>query len=156
MCRHHERWLAGLLGALVLSGVASPRAQPAARVAVCPLVSKAEVKTHLPWQAMFDAMPLEELPIGATGSSCGFPNLHVQVMPYTPRFFEELRKTGPLEAVPALGDAAFFRDNKGEYAEVFVQVGTRLLTLQADVNTTVAAIRPNVLALAKLYVTRLR
>jgi len=132
-------------------------AQPSAtRIAVCPLVSRAEVKKHLPWQDLFDQMPLEEEPIGATGSSCGFPTLHVQVLPFTPRFLDEVRKTGPLEQVPSLGDAAYFRDNRGEYAEVYVQVGQRLLTLQADVDTTVAATKPQVIALAKLYVARLR
>lgn len=161
MARHVARIsaLAACAIALATTPALPWHAQPSdagTRIAVCPLVSKAEVKKYLPWQDMFDQMPLEEEPIGASGSSCNFPTLHVQVLPFTPRFIDELRKTGPPDPLPALGDVAYFRDNRGEYAEVFVRVGQRLLTLQADVDTTVAATRPRVIALATLYVARLR
>lgn len=147
--------------ALVLTVMPATRASQSAagntsRVDVCGLVPKAEVKRLVPWQNMFDNMPLDDEPIGAAGSSCGFPSVHVQVMPFSQGFLDALRKTGPLEPVSGLGDLAFFRDNKGEYAEVYVRVGARLLTVQADGEPTVAATKPRAIDLAKLYVAKLR
>jgi hypothetical protein len=132
----------------------NPAAAP--RVAVCSLVPKDVVKKHLPWENMFDRMPLEEEPIGATGSSCGYPTVHVQVLAYTAGFIEAARKAGPLEAIAGLGDDAWFRNNRDQYAEVFVKVGPRLLTLQADADDGVAAVKPRVIELATVYVATLR
>jgi hypothetical protein len=55
-----------------------------------------------------------------------------------------------------LGDEAYFRNNKNMFAEVFVRVGQRLLTLQADADDNVAAVKPKVIGLAREYVAKLR
>lgn len=156
---HPDRALVML--ALVFTVIPAPGASqvPAgnvSRVDVCGLVPKAEVKKLVPWQNMFDNVPLDAEPIGAAGSSCGFPSVHVQVMPFSQGFLDTLRKTGPLEPVAGLGDGAFFRNNNGEYAEVYVRVGARLLTVQADGEPTVAATKPRAIDLARLYVAKLR
>lgn len=149
--------VAGLLAAI--SAVIAPStggAQAARRIEVCKLLPAAEVKKHLPWQDFLDKMPPEEEAVGASGSSCNYATVHVQVLPYTPSFIEALRKSGPIEAVSGLGDEAYFRNNKNMFAEVVVRVGSRLLTLQGDADDNVATVRPKVIALARLYVEKLR
>ena len=74
------------LGMVVL-GPPSLNAQtpPAPRVAVpvipaCSLMSKDEVKRHLPWQPILDQFPAEEEAMGNYGSACEYPSVRVQVM----------------------------------------------------------------------------
>lgn len=133
-----------------------PQAGAPKPVEVCKLLPKAEVKKHLPWKDLFDQMPLEEEAIGTTGSSCNYPSVHVQVMLFTKGFVDAARKSGTLETISGLGDQAYFRNNKNEYAEIFVRVGSRLLTLQADVDDNVNTVKPKVIGLAKVYVEKLR
>ncbi|MGD9906353.1 MAG: hypothetical protein AB7U83_23010 [Vicinamibacterales bacterium] len=139
----------------ITPGVAAEQ-NPPPRLAVCTLLPKEEVKRHLPWEAMFDLMPLEEEPIGQAGSSCSFPTVHVQVLPYTPGFFATFRTAGAQEAVAGVGDEAWFRNNRDRYAELVVKVGPRILTLQADADGGIAAARRPLIELAKAYVARLR
>ena len=141
-------------------GLDGPAWQPSAaapqRVQVCPLVAKEEVKKHLPWSAALDGMPIEEEPIGANGSSCEFPTVGVQVLPFTQGFIDAARKSAPLEAIPGVGDEAYFRNNQNRWAEVLVKVGPRLLTLQASASGSIEAVKPRVIELAKVYVSKLR
>jgi hypothetical protein len=57
-----------------------------------------------------------------------------------------------------LGDKAYFRDNKGRFAELFVQSGNHVMTIQMDVpdGKTSAAIQPNTIALAKALLPKLK
>lgn len=127
------------------------------RVQVCSLVAKAEVKKHLPWMDALDQMPVEEEPVGANGSSCNYPTVHVQVLPYTPNFIESMKKSGPLEPITGVGDEAWFHNNKNRFAELTVKVGPRLLTLQADADDgKMDAVKPKVISLARVYVAKLR
>jgi hypothetical protein len=127
------------------------------RIEVCSLVSKEEVKKHLPWPDFADGLPVDEEPIGATGSSCNYPSVHVQVLPYSKSFVEAVRKgPSPLLAVAGIGDEAHFRNLRDEYAELYVKVGSRLLTLQADAEGRVESVKPHVVDLAELYVAKLR
>ena len=149
--------LIGLIAAISQTGAAQQKGAGAPKpVEVCKLLPKDEVKKHLPWEKMFDQMPLEEEAIGTTGSSCNYPTVHVQVMLFTKGFVDAARKTGTLETISGLGDEAYFRNNKDEYAEVFVRVGSRLLTLQADADDNANAAKPKVISLAKVYVEKLR
>lgn len=149
--------VAGLLAAASRPIVAQTKGgQVATRVEVCKLLPAAEVKKHLPWQDFLDKMPPEEEAIGTSGSSCNYATLHVQVLPYTTSFIETLRKSGPIESISGLGDEAYFRNNKNMFAEVVVKVGSRLLTLQGDADDNVDAVKPKVIALARLYVEKLR
>ena len=157
------RWLVYPITVIVLTVAVSHSASAQQKgagapkpVEVCKLLPKEEVKKHLPWQSMFDQMELEEVAIGTTGSSCGYPTVEVQVMLFTKGFVDAARKTGTLENIAGLGDEAYFRNNKNEYAEVFVRIGSRLLTLQADADNNVNAAKPKVISLAKVYVEKLR
>ena len=128
----------------------------APRVSACKLVSKEEVKKILPWEAMFDQMPLEEDPIGTTGSSCNYPSATIQVLAYAPAFFDQARKLGTLEPVSGLGDEAYFFADPRGYADVYVKAGNRIVTVQATPGPKQKpdALKPAVVALAKLLVSR--
>jgi hypothetical protein len=150
----------------VVVGVLSPslrafqKPDPAApnRIKVCELLPKEEVKKHLPWEPMFDRMKLEEEAIGVEGSSCGYPSVHVQVLPYGQSFLDAAKKRGGLEHVAGVGDEAYFHNNKNLFAELYVRIDKRILTLQASVPSDGKAetVKPALVSLAKAYVPKLR
>lgn len=164
---NHHRRVAVFIVALILSlapsrvygdaGAPAPPVQTT-RVSACKLVSKEEVKKILPWEAMFDQMPVEEEPIGTTGSSCNYPSATIQVLAYTPAFFDRVKKLGKLEPVPGLGDEAYFFADPRGYADVYVKAGNRIVTVQGTPGPKqkVEALKPGVTALAKLLVSKLR
>jgi hypothetical protein len=126
------------------------------RVGVCSLLPKEEIKKHLPWESFLDQMPIEEEAIGASGSACSYPTVHIQVLPFSQRMIDFAREKGGLENVDDLGDEAYFHNNADRYAEVYVKVGEQLLTLQADADDDIEAVKPKVLELANALVAKLR
>jgi hypothetical protein len=56
------------------------------------------------------------------------------------------------------GGAAYFRDNGGRWAELYVRTGAHVITIQMSVPTgrTAASIQPNVVALAKVLLPQLK
>jgi hypothetical protein len=128
------------------------------RVAACKLLSKDEVKKILPWAAMFDQMPIEEEPIGIAGSSCNYPSATVQVLAYTPRFFDEVRKLGKLEPLTGIGDEAYFFADPRGYADVYSKVGNRIVTVQATPGPgqKLESLKPGAITLVKALVAKLR
>jgi len=151
----------GLLAAWPSSLNAQARAsQPptaaGSRVRACSLLPKEEVKKHVPWLAVLDQMPIEEAPVGVSGSSCNYPSVFIQVLPFSQSTIDIARQQGGLEPLTGIGDEAYFHNNKNLYAEVFVKVGNQLLTLQANLQGEMAAVKPGVLNLAKALVARLR
>jgi hypothetical protein len=131
---------------------------PVPVIKVCGLVPKAEVKTLIGGNQFFDAMAPEEEALGTYGSSCNYAGVMIQVMPFQQGAIDAARKRGRPEAVAGVGDEAYLYDNPAGYAELYVKVGARLLTLQRDVDRgkTVADIRPGVIALANALVAKLR
>ena len=158
-----NRQVAAVLSIVGLAGLLSQplRAQSPAkpeRIQACSLLPKEEVKKHLPWRAMFDRMAPEEEPIGATGSSCNYPSVDIQVLPFSQGFMDSARKQpGGVEAITGIGDEAYFRSNPQGYAELYVKTGKHILTLQADVppNGSIASVKPGVISLAKALVSKL-
>jgi hypothetical protein len=68
------------------------------------------------------------------------------------------RKRGRLEPVAGVGDEAYLYENPAGYAELYVRIDKRLLTLQRSLGggLTVASVRPGVVALANALVAKLR
>jgi hypothetical protein len=152
---------ASVAGATALAVDGPQAASPGAktdRISACSLVSRAEVKKLLPWAPHVDQVANQEDPIGTTGSSCAYPTVHVQVMPFSQRMIDTARKNGKLEPVSGVGDEAHFHDNRNRYAELYVKAGKHLLTLQANVpvGKTSDSVKPAVVALAKAFVEKLR
>ena len=135
----------------------APSAPQGQRISVCSLLPKEEVKKHIPWLPLLDSMKPEEEPIGTSGSSCNYPSVHIQVLPFTDRFLETARKKGGLETVAGVGDEAYFHNNRDRYAELYVRVGRHMLTLQANVpnDGKIESVKPGVLSLAKALVAKL-
>jgi hypothetical protein len=119
-------------------------------------MSKDEVKRHLPWPAMLDQFPVEEEAMGTYGSGCEYPSVRVQVMTFAQGTIDELKKKAGLEAINGIGDEAYLYNNRNRYAELYVKVGGRALTLQASIKESLDEVRPGVLAMAKGLVAKLR
>jgi hypothetical protein len=124
---------------------------------VCGLLPKAEVKSLIGGGKVFDMFPPEEEAIPG-GSSCNYGGVMVQVMAFTQGTIDAIKKLGPLETITGVGDEAYLRNNPAGYAELYVKVGARILTLQRDLDPgkTVADVKPGVLALARALVAKLR
>lgn len=154
-----DRFVRGCLVALAV-GLAAPavllaQGRESPKISACSLLTREEVKRHLPWIAALDALPHEEEPIGDSGSSCNYPSVFIQVLPSSSRVWEMARQKAGVEAVSGVGDEAYFHNNSDEYAELYVKTGNHVLTVQANVNDTIEAVKPGVLSLAKALVGKL-
>jgi hypothetical protein len=107
---------------------------------------------------MFDQMPVEEEPIGANGSSCNYPSVTIQVLAFTPRFFDEARKLGKLEPLTGIGDEAYFFADPRGYADLYAKTGNRIVTVQATpgAGQKLDALKPGVTALTRALIAKLR
>jgi hypothetical protein len=144
------------------AGVATPAHDQAGGsqyqiVKVCSLLPVAEVKKLAPWEPMFDQMKIEEEGFGG-GSSCNYPTATVQVMQFRQGTIDALAKGAKLEPVAGVGDAAWLRNNRDEYAELMARVGPHLLTVQLNIDRgkTFDSSKPTVLGLGKAFAARLR
>lgn len=150
------RVIVATLFAVIVPDAASAQAAAAPQVNACSLLPKEEVKKYFPWMAALDSMPVEETSIGTSGSSCTFPTVEVQVLHFAQATIGNLRKSGGLESVAGVGDAAYLRNNRDAYAEIYVKVSERMLTLQASIDGDYAEAKPRLIELAKAYVAKLR
>ena len=134
------------------------RQGPAAGIKVCGLLPKDEVKKLIGGNQVFDMMPPEEEALGTYGSSCNYPSVLVQVLPFQQGTIDAARKRGKLEAVAGVGDEAYLFENPAGYLELYAKVGPRLLTLQRSIGMglTSGSVRPGVIALATALVPKLR
>ena len=133
-----------------------PTAAGSPQIHACSLLTKEEVKKHVPWIPVLDRMPIDEEPVGVSGSSCNYPSVFIQILPFSQRTIDMARQQGGLEPISGIGDQAYFHNNKNLYAEVFVKAGNQLLTLQANMEGNMATVKPGVLNLAKALVAKLR
>ena len=104
------------------------------------------------------SVPPQADPVGPAGSACEYGGVHLQVDPFgSPEGVERDLLKGWVRE-PAVGDIAFFRDNRGEWAELYVRSRGRVVTVQMDIpnGKTAAAIKPNTIALAKAVLDKLR
>jgi hypothetical protein len=150
----------GVVSAGLPSLLAQRSQQPPAagvpRINACSLVPKDEVKKHLPWLSVLDSLPVEEEPIGTSGSSCNYPSVFVQVLPFSQGTMDLVRKKTGLEIVTGVGDEAYLHNNANRYAELYVRSGKYMLTLQANMDGKIDAVKPGVLTLARAFVAKLR
>ena len=157
----HAAVVASCLAAAVAVGMPSllsaQSAQPdPAKIKVCSLLTKEQVKKHLPWRPELDQFPPEEEALGNYGSSCNYPTVHIQVMPSRSSMIEQAKKKGGLEPISGLGEEAYFHNNKGMYAELYVRQGKYLFTVQANVNGPIATAKDGAIKLAKDLAAKLR
>jgi hypothetical protein len=141
-----------------------PQAVSAGKSAVgaCSLLTKDLVMKITPYEKQaldrVAQIPPSEEPVGPSGSACEYGGIYLQIDPFaSPTRLEEdgFVKWLPL---PGIGDVAYFRDNVGEWAELYVRAGAHVFTIQMDVPTgrTAESIKPNVIALAQAILPKLR
>jgi hypothetical protein len=127
-------------------------------VRVCDLVPRAEVKKLIGGTDIFDMMAPTEEPLGDFGSSCNYPGVLIQVVPFQRALVDASKKRLRLETVTGVGEEAYFYENPAGYVELFVKVGPRMVTLQRSIGlgATAASVRPGVMALAKAVIAKLK
>ena len=128
------------------------------RISACSLLTRDEVKKLVPWAPMLDQFPSREEPIGATGSACSHPSVHIQVMSFSRQTIDAAKKRGKLEPAAGVGDEAYLYENPSGYLELYAKVGTHLVTVQKSVRAgeKVESVRPGVIALARALAAKLR
>jgi hypothetical protein len=154
---------------LVICAVASPAARQPARggagsaavIRACSLLTRDVVTRTSPYEKqaldlVLRIPPMEDV-LGAAGSACSYGGVTLQIDPFTPATIEKQRDKTWM-ALPGIGETAFFRDNKGRWAELYVHDGAHVLTIQMDVPTgrSTESIKPNVLALAETVLPKLK
>ena len=93
--------------------------------------------------------------MGNYGSACEYPSVRVQVMIYSQASVDNLKKQPGLETVNDVGDEAYLHNNRNRYAELYVKVGPRALTLQASFEGSIDTVKPGVISMAKALVAKL-
>ena len=151
----------GVFTPALMARQAARGAATAARPSACALLTKELVTQITPYDTqtlagVLGVRPTED-PIGQSGSACSYGGITMQIDPFPFATIEKMR-TPAWAAVPGVGDAAYFRDNRGEWGELYVRSGTRVLTIQMDVPTgkTAASIQSNTVALAKAILPKLK
>jgi len=148
--------IAGLVALLAAKAIPT-HAAPAP--GACAVMTKAEVKPFIT-NIMFDRLPAEEQKEGG-GSTCNYAGVYIQLDVIALASLDNMRRQPgqTFEAVPGIGDAAYVRDNRGNFAELFAKVGQQSFTLQMDINApqeNFAQVRPRLIGLGKAFAAKLR
>jgi hypothetical protein len=102
--------------------------------------------------------PTEEA-IGASGSSCDYADVLLQVDAFTPAAVDGIaKKDKAWMPVSGTGDRAWFRNNSNNFAEVMGIVGSHTYTIQMSLPLQTAAekMKPNVITIANAVVAKLK
>ena len=154
-----------LVGSLASYAIASQArgagAGSTARIGACALLPRELVEKVMTGnKTILSFVKPEEEPLGPNGSSCDYAGIGLQIDPLTPARFEEVRKklAKELESVSGVGDAAYFRNNRNEFAELLVRTGSHVVTIQIHIPAggTAAAVKPNTITLANAIIPKLR
>jgi hypothetical protein len=152
-----------LMGLALPGGMADAAAQPSApRPSACALLTRELVAQTSPYsqqqlKLVLIVDPMED-PIGASGSACSYGGITLQIDPFTWATVEKAARDQKWTSLAGVGDVAYYRDNRGEWAELAVRAGQRVLTIQMDVpdGRTAAQVQPNAVALAKALLPTLK
>jgi hypothetical protein len=149
----------GCIASLASAG-SSQKAADRPVLRACSLLTRDLAARVTPANKVVLTIPPSEESLGASGSACSYAGIELQVDPFTPTRLDALAKErgkawAPVEGV---GDAAYFFDNRGEYAELYARVGGHVFTIQMDVpdGSSVSSIKANVVTLAKALVPQLK
>lgn len=113
--------------------------------------------SHLRQSEILKQFKATEEPVGVNGSYCENRQIGLQVNPFARP--DELRKSPAKDwqLVSGVGDTAFFRNNRDQYAELIVWTGPHHFTIQLSVPVggTADSIKPNVIGLANGIIPKL-
>ena len=127
-----------------------------AALKACSLLTKDLVLPFAQNPKVLDFIPPEEESMPNGGAACEYGIVRLQVSPG--RGPNRTAPSPEWQRVSGTGEAAFFRANGREYAELMFWTAQHYLTLQVGVPTgsTPDALRPKVLTLANQLMAKLR
>lgn len=141
------------------AGAAAQRGSGGIRA--CSLLTKDEVKRLVGMgNQFFDQAPADEEALPGGGSTCNYANVHIQIDPFPFSTIERMRQGQPAgwTTVSGVGDEAYLRNNRGQYAELYVRAGQHVVTVQLDMDPpheVLEKARPAAAALASALIARL-
>ena len=144
------------IGALVIAtiGTTSLLAFQTTPIKACSILTRDLVEPFSASKRALDSFPPEE-EATPTSSSCEWGVVRLQLYSARPG----IKPTAPKEYAPlaGVGDTAFFRNNRNEYAELLVWSGSHHFTLQVGVPAggSVDAIKSKGVALAQAIIKKL-
>ena len=141
--------------AATLTAVPAAAGQSACSLLTKDVVTQVSPASPESLKLMLTVEPMESK--SGAGTLCSYGGITMQIDAVTPASMEKVRDKTWV-AVPGLGDTAYFHDNRGRFAELYVQAGKRTLTVQMSPGTgkTVADTKANTIALAKLLLPKLK
>jgi len=127
----------------------------------CSILTKELLTQHTPlskraFDLSFNPSAHEDA-VGKSGSECTNGGVTLTIDGFTAEYFEKTR-TKEWKAVSGIGDTAYFRDNGGRFAELYIRTGSHVFTIQMDVpmDRTSESIQPNAIAMAKEILPKLK
>ena len=127
-------------------------------VGACSILTKDLVAPFAQNKKVLDIIPPEEESMPGSASACEYGVVRLQLYP-TARARQNRAAPGKdYQPLSGAGDAAYFHNNRNNYAELMVWTATHYFTLQVSVPTgsTAEAIKPNTVALANAIIAKLR
>jgi hypothetical protein len=124
-------------------------------IKACSILTRDLVEPFAENKRTLDLIPPEEETMAA-GSACEWGIVRLQLYPARPGATHTAPKD--YQPLPGVGDAAFFHNNRNQYAELLVWSGAHNFTLQVSVPTgsTPDAIKPKTVDLANAIIKKLR
>ena len=124
-------------------------------IKACSVLTRDLVEPFSANKRALDLIPPEEETM-SSGSACEWGVVRLQLYPARPGASHTAPKD--YQPLPGVGDAAFFHNNRNQYAELLVWSGTHQFTLQVSVPTgsTADAMKPKTVDLAQAIIKKLR
>jgi hypothetical protein len=131
-------------------GAAAPTAMKA-----CSVLTKDLVLPFAQSSKLLDLVPPTEEAVGKSAAACEYGVVRLQL--HAPGYGPVKTQPKDFQALPGVGDLAYFRNNRDQYAELMVWTGTRYFDLQIGVPTgsTADAIKPKAVTLARQVIAKL-
>ena len=145
-------FIVATMASLFISG---PFVGTQAKVAVCGLLPRAEVRKLVGATEAFDRVEPSEQPT-KTGSSCRYFDLLVMV--YEGNLDGVRKNAKNFEALSGVGQEAYIYQDQSGAVELFARVGARELVVsrKAEAGSTAGDTRSGVIALAKALAAKLQ
>ena len=144
------------VGVQTLASQAPGGATGKAARGACSILTKDLVAPFAENKMVLNIIKPEEEAMGGSASACEWGIVRLQLYPGAKQ-----NRTPPakdLQPLSGVGEAAYFRNNRNQYAELAVWTATHYFTLQVSVPTgkTAEGIKPNTVALANAIIAKLR
>jgi hypothetical protein len=144
--------------AVAFQARAGGAAAGAPAIRACSILTKDLVAPFAENKKVLDLIPPEEESLGNSGAACEWGIVRLQVFPTAK---DKQKRTAPnkeYQPLSGVGEAAYFHNNKNNYAELMFWTATHYLTLQVSVPTgkTAEAIKPDTVRLANAIIAKLR